>query len=132
MKEIVTLIAVLAVFTNCTNSQQQSSTSEVTQVSIPSINTMWTDKVVKTEAEWKQQLSADEYEITREKGTERPFSHAYNDSKKEGLIQRFEYSIELAWKVMKDYLQSENVLFEQQLCEGLAGRRRMLLLSLQK
>ena len=86
MKEIVTLIAVLAVFTNCTNSQQQSNTSEVTQVTIPSINTTWTDKVVKTEAEWKKQLSADEYEITREKGTERPFSHAYNDSKKEGVF----------------------------------------------
>ena len=31
---------------------------------------------------------------------------------KEGLIQRFEYTMELAWKVMKDYLQSENVIFE--------------------
>jgi len=86
MKEIVTLIAVLAVFTNCTNSQQQSTTDDVAQVAIPSINTTWTDKVVKTEAEWKQQLSADTYEITREKGTERPFSHAYNDSKKEGVF----------------------------------------------
>ena len=31
---------------------------------------------------------------------------------KEGLIQRFEYTMELAWRVMKDYLQSENVIFE--------------------
>lgn len=32
---------------------------------------------------------------------------------KEGVIQRFEYSIELAWKTMKDYLESQNVVFDQ-------------------
>jgi nucleotidyltransferase substrate binding protein (TIGR01987 family) len=32
---------------------------------------------------------------------------------KEGFIQRFEYTVELAWKVMKDYLEAENVVFEQ-------------------
>lgn len=32
---------------------------------------------------------------------------------KEGVIQRFEYTMELAWKVMRDYLESENVVFGQ-------------------
>lgn len=32
---------------------------------------------------------------------------------KEGLIQRFEYCTELAWKTIKDYLESQNVVFEQ-------------------
>ena len=31
----------------------------------------------------------------------------------EGVIQRFEYTTELAWKTLKDYLESENVVFEQ-------------------
>ncbi len=29
----------------------------------------------------------------------------------EGIIQRFEYTMELAWQVMADYLESQNVVF---------------------
>lgn len=32
---------------------------------------------------------------------------------KEGVIQRFEYSIELAWKTLKDYLEFQNVVIPQ-------------------
>lgn len=32
---------------------------------------------------------------------------------KEGVIQRFEYTMELAWKVMKDYLEKENFVLPQ-------------------
>ncbi len=32
---------------------------------------------------------------------------------REGTIQRFEYTMELAWNVMKDYLEAQNVVFPQ-------------------
>lgn len=32
-----------------------------------------------------------------------------SDLEKEGLIQRFEYTFELAWKTLKNYLESQNV-----------------------
>lgn len=32
-----------------------------------------------------------------------------SDLEKEGLVQRFEYTFELAWKTLKDFLESENV-----------------------
>ena len=41
-------------------------------------------KIVKTKAEWKRELTQEQYYVTREAGTETAFSNAYWDNKKEG------------------------------------------------
>ncbi len=41
--------------------------------------------VVKTDDEWKKQLTAEQYEIARGKGTERPFCGTLLDNKREGV-----------------------------------------------
>ena len=41
--------------------------------------------VAKTDAEWREQLSPDEYSVLRAAGTERPFSGEYTDTKTEGV-----------------------------------------------
>jgi len=41
-------------------------------------------KIQKTKAEWQKQLSAEQYQVTREKGTERAFTGIYHDFKETG------------------------------------------------
>lgn len=44
-------------------------------------------RVEKSDAEWRQELSTDEYRVMREKGTERPFSGEYWDEKRDGIYR---------------------------------------------
>ena len=45
------------------------------------------EKLKKSEAEWRAELTPEQYEIVREKGTERPFSSELNDNKAEGTYK---------------------------------------------
>ncbi|MBF8961940.1 peptide-methionine (R)-S-oxide reductase MsrB [Pontibacter sp. FD36] len=42
-------------------------------------------EINKTEAEWKKQLTPEQYYVLRKKGTERAFSGKYNDHKEKGV-----------------------------------------------
>ena len=45
------------------------------------------EKVTKTEAEWREQLTPEEYHVAREAGTERPFSGRYVEEKRSGTYR---------------------------------------------
>lgn len=43
--------------------------------------------IVKSDQDWKHQLTAEQYHVTRERGTERAFSGKYHDCKQEGTYK---------------------------------------------
>jgi len=44
-------------------------------------------KVLKSEQEWKEQLSPEAFYVCRQHGTETPFTGTYNDNKSDGLYK---------------------------------------------
>lgn len=45
------------------------------------------ERIVKTDAEWRQQLTPEQYQVTRQKGTERAFTGEYHDSHEHGIYR---------------------------------------------
>ena len=70
---------------NSKNNNNELLTEKIVNFEMP-IDTVWTEKVVKTANEWKAILTPEQYEITREQGTEAPFTHEFHDVKQNGIF----------------------------------------------
>lgn len=46
-----------------------------------------TQKVVKTDEQWRQALTPEQYQVCRKKGTERPFTGEYHNTKEAGVYR---------------------------------------------
>jgi peptide-methionine (R)-S-oxide reductase len=85
-----------------------------------------TAQVVKTDAEWKKQLTAEQYRILRESGTERPNGTVYQEFKHQGkgryhcagckaLLFSSEHKFDsgCGWPSFYDPAKAENVILKK-------------------
>lgn len=81
---------------------------------------MDTEKITKSDKEWKDQLSPEEYKVTRKKGTEPAFSGQYHDCKEQGtyhciccgsplFTSKTKYDSGTGWPSFWDPVSPENV-----------------------
>jgi peptide-methionine (R)-S-oxide reductase len=91
-----------------------------------------TPRVVKSEQEWQEQLSAEEYAVLRQAGTERPFVGEYTDTTETGVYECRACGAELfrsdtkfeshcGWPSFFDPADSEAVLLRED--RSLGGKR---------
>lgn len=84
VNNILTIFLVLLLFaagTSCTTANQNNTSATTMEIKGASNNG---EKVIKTDAEWKQELTPMQYQVLRQKGTERAFSGAYWNNKDVG------------------------------------------------
>ena len=75
MKSFITSLAILIIFSACAQRKKKESSAN---------NFPKDQRIEKSEAEWKTELSDFEYYILREKGTERAFTSDLLNNKEEG------------------------------------------------
>jgi len=68
-------------------SMQSAATEQVRVYSVSEGKFVMTEKVVKSEAEWKKILTPEQFHILREKGTERAFSGNLHASHEHGIYR---------------------------------------------
>ena len=78
------------------------------------------DKITRSEQEWKELLTPEQYEICRKKGTERPFSGEYYETKTKGtyrclccgnalFLSEDKYDSECGWPSFWSFLGEDSV-----------------------
>jgi peptide-methionine (R)-S-oxide reductase len=88
------------------------------------------ERIVKTDAEWKAQLTPEQFYVTRKDGTERAFTGQYNDHKGDGVYRcvccgtalfdsRTKFNSGTGWPSFYEPIARENVVDKRDMSLGM-------------
>ncbi len=85
----LSLLSAALLTAGCGSSQvtNQIATDASANPATATANPTTTNKVMKTDEEWKKELTPEQYRVLREKGTERAFTGAYWNTKDPGVYR---------------------------------------------
>jgi len=63
-----------------------NETTMLPKVSVSLAEDGQVEKIELTDAQWKERLTSEQYQVLRKEGTERPFTSKLNDEKREGIF----------------------------------------------
>jgi peptide-methionine (R)-S-oxide reductase len=67
--------------------QKAGGATQIKLYSVKQNGYIMSEKVIKTDAEWKKLLTPEQYKITRKRGTERPFTGKYANNHEKGTYR---------------------------------------------
>jgi len=84
--KMIILITMFGLLISCSGKENINSKQLTDSLKSTHTNDETTEEfeVTKTDEEWRSMLSEIQYEVTRKKGTERPYANEYNDNYEEG------------------------------------------------
>jgi peptide-methionine (R)-S-oxide reductase len=114
--KIFTIVSVVALLFIAILYAQVKPTNKITQKG----NTM-NSNLVKTDKEWKEKLTQEEYKVLREKGTERPFTGKYWNTFDAGVYKcaacgqvlfdsQTKFDAGCGWPSFSDVINNKNVI----------------------
>ncbi len=88
-------------------------------------------KINKTNEDWKKELNPEVYKVTREKGTEIPFTGRYHNEKSKGVYRCSNCGLELfssdtkfdsgtGWPSFTESVNQENIELKEDLSQGMS------------